>query len=107
MGMPVSGNAGGLQSVSNLLLHLCHCKSDNDFAQATEFGTLPSGPKPLVTGWTSNAIGTVVACIISALIGLASICWYGFSSTGDGADDEEEEEKEPEKSATSTATNAL
>jgi len=56
---------------------------------------LAEGPQHLVSGWTSNAVGTLVACIISALIGLASICWYGFSSGGNQEEEEEVEETSP------------
>ncbi|UZJ54147.1 hypothetical protein CBS101457_003467 [Exobasidium rhododendri] len=84
MGMPSTGNAGGLQSTTN-------------------FGTLSAGPMHLISGWTSTAIGTFVACIISALIGLISISWYGFASGGDPEDEDVEEEEEEVKSSPTAA----
>lgn len=73
-GLPFSGNAGGVQSL-------------------TDFATLAKGPTPLTSGWTPNAIGTFTACLITCLLGIGTICWYGFSSKTE--EDDEEEETSP------------
>lgn len=75
MNLPTSGNAGGIEN------------------SLTNFGALPSPPEFLHAGWTDTMIGTFVACIVSALIGMATICWYGFS-TGETEEEEEEEVQE-------------
>ena len=67
LGYPTAGNAGGVLN------------------STTSFGALRPPAQPLVTGWTGTMIGTFITCIISALIGLTTIAWYGFS-TGEGED---------------------
>ncbi|WFD28472.1 hypothetical protein MNAN1_003483 [Malassezia nana] len=74
LGFSTSGNAGGIRH------------------SITSFGALPAPPRPLVTGWTGTMIGTFIACIISALIGLATLCWYGWST---GPDDDEQDTRTP------------
>lgn len=68
-GLPYTGNAGGLQSLTN-------------------FGALPAGPTPLSPGWTPKAIGTFVACLITALLGIGTVSWYGFSSKDEDDEDD-------------------
>jgi iron transport multicopper oxidase len=55
----------------------------------TDFKGQPWGPFPLVMGWTPKAIGALAGCIITALLGFATIVWYGW-----GALDEAEMEEE-------------
>ena len=82
-GISTTGNAGGIAN------------------STTNFGALPAPPKLLVTGWTDTMIGTFVACIISAIIGLVTICWYGFSTAGE-EEDEDEDEKDAESMPSTT-----
>lgn len=69
-GYSATGNAGGKNST-------------------TDFGTLPRETAFLETGWTGKAIGSVVGCAITALIGLATVVFYG---TRKGEEDEAEED---------------
>jgi iron transport multicopper oxidase len=55
----------------------------------TDFAGQPWGPFPLKLGWTPKAIGAMCGCIITFLVGLATIIWYGH---GDLSEDELEEE---------------
>lgn len=48
-----------------------------------------TGPQPLVMGWTPKAKGVMAACVITVLIGLATIIWYG---AGELNEEELEEE---------------
>jgi iron transport multicopper oxidase len=47
------------------------------------------GPVPLKMGWTPKAIGALAGCIITFLVGVISIIWYGHGSL---SEDELEEE---------------
>ncbi|KAI8318680.1 hypothetical protein GQ54DRAFT_300005 [Martensiomyces pterosporus] len=40
----------------------------------------PDGPHPYQLGWTSKAKGAMAGCILSALVGICTIVWYGWSS---------------------------
>ena len=55
----------------------------------TDFKGQPWGPFPLKMGWTPKAIGALAGCIITFLVGLATIIWYGWGSL-----DEEDMEEE-------------
>ncbi|CAD6564626.1 MAG: ferroxidase fet3 [Tremellales sp. Tagirdzhanova-0007] len=57
--LPTSGNVVGLNST-------------------TDFAGEPSGPFPLVMGWTPKAIGALAGCILTALVGFATVVWYGW-----------------------------
>lgn len=57
-GLPTSGNAAGYVSVS-------------------DFDGLQKAPGYLQTGWTPRAIGAFTGCIITALLGLATVAIYG------------------------------
>lgn len=85
LGMPTSGNAGGVMN------------------SVTNFGTLRKAPALLTTGWTATAVGTFTACLITALLGIATICWYGFSS---GLQEDEDEAKGEGETQTQTQTQA-
>ena len=56
LNIATTGNAAGLNST-------------------TDFTGLKIGPFPLVLGWTPKAIGALAGCIITALLGLATIVW--------------------------------
>lgn len=72
--LPSEGNAAGIFSL-------------------TDFGSLPPQPKMFPVGWTGKATGAFIGCLISALLGLASIIVYGMSD----ADPKEEDHAEKEK----------
>ncbi|KAJ2383715.1 ferroxidase fet3 [Coemansia sp. RSA 2611] len=59
-GIPTAGNAAGRQGY--------------------DLKGAPEGPYPYPLGWTSKAKGAMAGCILSALVGFASILWYGWSS---------------------------
>ena len=44
-------------------------------------------------GWTSKAIGALAACIITFLLGLATIVWYGSGELDDAEIEEEVKRK--------------
>lgn len=71
---PTEGNAGGVKD------------------SVTNFGTLPASPPLLRTGWTPVMIGTFVACILAALLGITSLCIFGLQTGADEDEDEEEQE---------------
>lgn len=75
--LPTSGNVVGLNST-------------------TDFKGQPWGPFPLVMGWTPKAIGALAGCIITAIIGFATLVWYGW-----GELDEEELEEEVKRNVAS------
>ncbi|KAK8847393.1 hypothetical protein IAR55_005251 [Kwoniella newhampshirensis] len=76
-GLPTSGNVVGTEST-------------------TEFKGQPWGPFPLVIGWTPKAILSIVACIVSALIGCVTVVWYA-SGELDSKDMEDEIRKKLEQ----------
>ncbi|WVQ69566.1 uncharacterized protein L199_007786 [Kwoniella botswanensis] len=55
----------------------------------TDFKGQPYGPFPLKMGWTSKAIGALAGCIITVLLGIATIVWY---ASGELEESELEEE---------------
>ncbi|KAJ1989181.1 ferroxidase fet3 [Coemansia umbellata] len=59
-GIPTKGNAAG--------------RSGLDLTGA------PDGPNPYPLGWTKKAKGAMAGCVLSALVGFATIFWYGWSS---------------------------
>ncbi|PWN97912.1 multi copper oxidase [Tilletiopsis washingtonensis] len=69
LGISPTGNAAGFNSTTN-------------------FAGLRKEPTFLETGWTPRAVGALVGCIITALIGLATVVAYGLMGS---AEDEEEE----------------
>lgn len=56
---------------------------------ATDFSGQPWGPFHVVMGWTPKAIGALAGCIITFLVGFATIVWYG---TGELNEEDLEEE---------------
>ncbi|WVQ76952.1 hypothetical protein IAR50_006631 [Cryptococcus sp. DSM 104548] len=61
----------------------------------TDFTGQPWGPFYLVMGWTPKAIGALAGCIITALLGMATIVWYA-SGELDERELEEEMRREVE-----------
>ena len=72
-GLPFTGNAGGIESMTN-------------------FGALPVGPKPLISGWTVLAIITMLICAIMAVLGIGTILWFNSSKSPKEEEEEEGEE---------------
>lgn len=70
MGQKSTGNVVGLNST-------------------TDFSGQPWGPFPLKMNWTPKAIGALAGCIITFLVGFATIVWYGHG----GLSEEELEEE--------------
>ena len=68
---PSSGNAAGHSSPDDL-------------------SGLPEGPFPQVLGWHSKGIGAMAGCVLTAVIGMATVTWYALG----GAISEEEMERE-------------
>ncbi|WVQ83313.1 hypothetical protein IAT38_005452 [Cryptococcus sp. DSM 104549] len=75
-GLPTSGNVVGLNST-------------------TDFKGQPLGPFPLVIGWTPKAIGTIIMCAFTALLGCWTVVWYGQDNL-DSRDMEDEIKKKLE-----------
>ncbi|KAF8956295.1 Fet3 protein [Flammula alnicola] len=71
LGKPVSGNAAG-------------------FASTTDLDGLPLGPYPQKLGWHSKGIGAMAGCILAAVFGMASVVWYALG--GHISDEEIEHE---------------
>ncbi|KAJ3506458.1 hypothetical protein NLJ89_g6860 [Agrocybe chaxingu] len=71
LGKPISGNAAGHASVTDLT-------------------GLPLGPYPQNLGWHSKGIGAMAGCVLAAVLGMISVAWYSLG----GHISEEEIEKE-------------
>ncbi|KAL2315998.1 Iron transport multicopper oxidase fio1 [Schizosaccharomyces pombe] len=50
-----------------------------NYKNISDLSGAPSPPGEMPAGWTSKAIGTMAACVISACIGMGSIIFYGAS----------------------------
>jgi iron transport multicopper oxidase len=71
LGLPFSGNAAG-------------------HASATDLSGLRTGPFPQNNGWHGKGIGAMFGCVLTAVIGMATVVWYTFG--GDTSEEEMEEE---------------
>ncbi|KAK0542740.1 ferroxidase fet3 [Tilletia horrida] len=80
-----TGNAAGLNST-------------------TEFGSLPVAHHYLESGWTAKAVGAFVGCILTALLGLATVAFYAYGGMHDPEGDEEEEDDAQEAAPSTLAT---
>ncbi|PWN37840.1 putative iron transport multicopper oxidase [Meira miltonrushii] len=69
-GLPVSGNAGGFQSLK-------------------DFGALPLAPTPLKSGCTIYTVVTILACAFAALLGNGTVILYSSRYSNDANEDEE------------------
>ncbi|PWN26507.1 putative Fer1-iron transport multicopper oxidase [Jaminaea rosea] len=73
-----------------------HCLADNiavtgnaaGLNSTTDFGNLKKEAKFIISGWTKEAVGSVVGCAITAALGLAVVVYFGLSQG------EEQEDKE-------------
>ncbi|KAG6816327.1 hypothetical protein H0H87_006926 [Tephrocybe sp. NHM501043] len=81
LGKPVSGNAVGK-------------------ASTTDLTGLPVGPFPQVLGWRPKGIGAMFGCVLTAVLGMASVTWYAI---GGQLSDEEAEDEVREKIAAKEA----
>ncbi|OCF33774.1 acidic laccase [Kwoniella heveanensis CBS 569] len=55
----------------------------------TDFKGQPYGPFPLKMGWTPKAIGALAGCIITVILGIATIVWYASGELDEAALEEE------------------
>ncbi|KZT28057.1 multicopper oxidase [Neolentinus lepideus HHB14362 ss-1] len=76
-GQPYSGNAAGHQDPYDL-------------------AGLPVGPYPQNNGWHARGIGAMFGCVLTAVIGMATVTWYSF---GGNLTDEEVEQETRERQA--------
>ncbi len=74
-GLSATGNAAGLNSTT-------------DFT-----GLMATEPVPLENGWTPKAIGAFVGSALSALLGLATVIYYGLSGSKEEGQSEGEEKE--------------
>ncbi|KAI0634793.1 Fet3 protein [Trametes polyzona] len=78
LGKPVSGNAAG-------------------HASATDLSGLAVGPFPQNNGWHARGIGAMFGCVLTATIGMASVTWYTLG--GHISEEEMEHEAREEQDA--------
>jgi len=71
LGEPVSGNAAG-------------------HASATDLSGLPLGPYLQKTGWKPRGIGAMAGCVLAAMLGMITVVWYALG--GQISDEEIEQE---------------
>ncbi|KAG5721430.1 Iron transport multicopper oxidase fio1 [Termitomyces sp. T112] len=71
LGKMVSGNAAGI-------------------ASTTDLKGLPLGPFPQILGWRPKGIGAMFGCVLTAVLGMATVTWY---SIGGHLTEEEVEEE--------------
>jgi len=69
---PTSGNAAG-------------------HASATDLSGLPLGPYPQILGWRPRGIGAMAGCVLTAVIGMATVVWYSLGGHISEAEMEHEE----------------
>ena len=81
LGMPTSGNAAGHASV-------------------TDLAGLPLGPFPQNNGWHAKGIVAMTGCVLTAVIGMATVSWYAL---GGHITEEEMEQEAREKQAKKAA----
>ena len=84
LGLPVSGNAAG-------------------HASATDLSGLPLGPFPQNNGWHPRGIGAMLGCVATATLGMATVAWYALG----GHISEEEMEDEARERARREAAERL
>ena len=70
-GRPTTGNAAGNVDI-------------------LDYSGWPLGPYPQVLGWHSRGIGAMAGCVLTAVIGMATVTWYTLG--GHISDEEMEEE---------------
>ncbi|KAI0938395.1 hypothetical protein AcV5_000087 [Taiwanofungus camphoratus] len=72
VGSPYSGNAAG-------------------YASTTDLTGLPLGPFPQNNGWHSKGIGAMAGCVLTAVLGMATVTWYALGGSISEAELEHEE----------------
>ncbi|CAE7080286.1 unnamed protein product [Rhizoctonia solani] len=68
LGIPTSGNAAGHNST-------------------TDLSGLTIGPFPQKLGWNAGGIGAMTGCVLSAVLGIATVVWYSMGPGKDAGDD--------------------
>ena len=81
LGQPYSGNAAG-------------------HASLTDLSGLPVGPWVQNNGWHSRGIGAMAGCVLTAVLGMATVVWYAL---GGHITEEEMEQEAREKQAKKAA----
>lgn len=84
-GIPTTGNAAGLNST-------------------TDLKGLDVGPFLQNNGWHSRGIGAMAGCVLTAVIGMATVTWYAL---GEHLTDEEVEEEVKRKQDAKAARGGL
>ena len=72
LGLPYSGNAAGHASI-------------------TDLSGLPAGPWVQNNGWHSRGIGAMAGCVLTAVLGMATVVWYSLGGHISEAEIEYEE----------------
>ncbi|KAH9932264.1 Fet3 ferroxidase protein [Fomitopsis serialis] len=72
LGLPYTGNAAG-------------------FASTTDLDGLPAGPWVQNNGWHAKGIGAMAGCVLSAVLGMATVVWYALGGHISEAEIEYEE----------------
>ena len=72
LGLPYSGNAAG-------------------HASTTDLSGLPAGPWVQNNGWHSRGIGAMAGCVLTAVLGMATVVWYALGGHISEAEIEYEE----------------
>ena len=72
LGQPYSGNAAG-------------------HASLTDLSGLPVGPWVQNNGWHSRGIGAMAGCVLTAVLGMATVVWYALGGHISEAEIEYEE----------------
>jgi iron transport multicopper oxidase len=71
LGLPFSGNAAG-------------------HASTTDLRGLRTGPYQQKLGWHAKGIGAMFGCVLTAVLGMASVVWYTMGAERSDAEMEEE-----------------
>jgi len=66
--IPIAGNAAG------------HTEDNGGLLDLTGE---PSAPDPLPAGFTAKGYGAMAGCCIAAVMGMATIIWYGMTDSPD------------------------
>ncbi|OCH87144.1 Fet3 protein [Obba rivulosa] len=80
LGMPVSGNAAG-------------------HASTTDLSGLPLGPYPQNNGWHPKGIGAMFGCVLTAVIGMLTVTWYAIGGHISEEEMEDESRQHEEEKA--------
>ncbi|KAH8110260.1 Fet3 protein [Phellopilus nigrolimitatus] len=80
LGVPTAGNAAGLNSTTDLT-------------------GLPLGPFLQNNGWHARGIGAMAGCVLTAVLGMASVSWYALGERLSDAEVEEDTRRKADAKA--------